>query len=272
MVITNRAYVLYTEGIHVIIQGDSLLTHSVSYSVSHCFPVPQPTVQKSTSIKSITHAHGRYPLITDAVFIHNGHEYPVNATDKSGVRLDILQPIVDELDVIQSIYSRVHFARFDLHLPKGTSVETGNEWASQLFKKLRERLQSRYKRPKGVTSPIKDFAYGWVRERERAKQDHYHCWIALPQRQVQRLGRRTYGVASAIIDIWCDLTGGEHTLVNLPRKDDIYPPDYVIERDKPETLKGPIYWASYLAKERGKYQTGEGARTHSTSLLRNRKR
>ncbi len=78
-------------------------------------------------------------------------------------------------------------------------------------------------------------------------------------------------MGSAIIDIWCQLTGGEHTLVHLAKKKKAkYPDHYVIERGQPETLEGPIYWLSYLAKVRGKYQTGKYDRVHSTSQLRNR--
>ncbi|MED9796170.1 inovirus-type Gp2 protein, partial [Escherichia coli] len=149
-------------------------------------------------------------------------------------------------------------------------VEESNKWVRQLFKKLRERLKSKTKRPEGVTSPINEFAFSWVRERHEVEKDHYHCWIALPHRQINRLGGRSYGVGSAIIDIWCQLTGGEHTLVHLAKKKDEYPNHYVIERGQPETLEGPIYWLSYLAKVRGKYQTGKYDRVHSTSQLRNR--
>jgi Inovirus Gp2 len=232
---------------------------------------PQPVQPQTKPYKIKTHAHGRYPVITGDKFFHNSYGYPINTTEKSGVRLDILMPVAAELDAMLSIHSRVFFARFDLHLPAGTVVEESNEWMRQLFKKLRERLKSKNKRPKGVTSPINDFAFGWVREKEKSKKDHYHCWIALPHRQIERLGGRSHGVGSAVIDIWCQLTGGKHTLVDLLGKDERYPKSYVIERGKPETLEGPIYWVSYLAKVRGKYQTGKRDHVHSTSQLRNKK-
>lgn len=231
---------------------------------------PHSEQPRTTPYKTVTHDHGRYPVITGDKFFHKTYGYPINTTEKSGVRLDILMPIAAELDAMLSIHSRVFFARFDLHLPAGTVVEESNEWMRQLFKKLRERLKSKTKRPKGVTSPVNDFAFGWVREKEKSKKDHYHCWVALPHRQIERLGGRSHGVGSAVIDIWCQLTGGQHTLVDLLGKDDRFPKSYVIERGKPETLEGPLYWLSYLAKTRGKYQTGEGDRVHSTSKLRNK--
>jgi len=225
---------------------------------------------KTTPCRTVSHDHGRYQVITGDKFFHNGYTYPINTTDKSGVRLDILAPIAAELDAMLIAYSRVYLTRFDLRLPAGTPVDTANEWVSQLFKKLRERLKSKLRRPEGLANPIINFAYGWVREQEVAKQVHYHCWIALPHRQVKRLGTPTSGIAGVITEIWANLSGGEPTLVELPKSSDKYTKHYVIERGKPETLEGPLFWLSYLAKTRGKYQTGKGDRVHSTSQLRNK--
>ncbi|MEH4799326.1 hypothetical protein [Atlantibacter hermannii] len=63
------------------------------------------------------------------------------------------------------------------------------------------------------------------------------------------------------------LTGGKATLVNLSKATKDYPNHYVIHRENPSTLEGPVFWLSYLAKERGKSQTGKGTRLHSTSKL-----
>ncbi|WP_406601436.1 YagK/YfjJ domain-containing protein [Klebsiella quasipneumoniae] len=232
---------------------------------------PQSIQPQTTPCKTVTHDHGRYPVIVGDTFIHNGYAYPVNTTKESGVRLDILTPIAAELDAMLSAYSRVYFTRFDLRLPTGTPLETSNEWMRQLFKKLRERLKSKSRRPQGLADPILNFAYGWVREKERAKHVHYHCWVALPHRQVRRLGTPATGISGVITEIWCQLTGGKDTLVELLGKDKRFPESYVIERGKPETLEGPLYWLSYLAKERGKYPTGKGDKVHSTSQLRNKK-
>lgn len=231
----------------------------------------QSAQPQTTPYRTVTHDHGRYPVIVGNTFFHNGYGYLVNTTKKSGVRLDILTPIAAELDAMLSIYSRVYLTRFDLRLPAGTPLETSNEWMRQLFKKLRENLKSKSRRPQGLTNPILNFAYGWVREKEMAKHVHYHCWVALPHRQVRRLGTTKTGIAGVITEIWVNLSGGKDTLVELPKSSDKYTNHYVIERGKPETLEGAFFWLSYLAKERGKYQTGEGDRVHSTSKLRNKK-
>lgn len=58
--------------------------------------------------------HGRYRVITGDVFIHHGYAYPINATDQSGVRLDILTPIAEQLDAILIHLQPACFSRFDL--------------------------------------------------------------------------------------------------------------------------------------------------------------
>ena len=66
------------------------------------------------------------------------------------------------------------------------------------------------------------------------------------------------------------LTGGNATLVNLAKATKDYPDHYVIHREHPSSLEGPVFWLSYLAKERGKSQTGKGTRLYSTSKLSNK--
>lgn len=101
---------------------------------------------QATPYITTVHKHGRYRIIAGDVFIRHGYSYPINATDQSGVRLDILTPIAEQLDAILSIYSRIYFSRFDLRLPGNTPIDTGNRWVSDLFKKLRERLKSKLNR------------------------------------------------------------------------------------------------------------------------------
>lgn len=105
---------------------------------------------QATPYTTTVHKHGRYRVIAGDVFIRHGYDYPINTTDRSGVRLDILTPIAEQLDAMLSIYSRVYFTRFDLRLPENTPINTGNTWVSDLFKKLRERLKSKLNRPVGL--------------------------------------------------------------------------------------------------------------------------
>ncbi|ELP5718548.1 inovirus-type Gp2 protein [Enterobacter asburiae] len=224
----------------------------------------QSSIFSTTCFRTVYHEHGRYKTINGNSFVHDGHEYRINTRIGSGVRHDILMSTINELIAIQKRYSRVYLTRFDLHLPALTSVEAGNEYIRKLFKRLRSRLASRNN---GLSEPIIDFAYGWVCEQENASQPHYHCWIAFPHRQVRWFGTPDRGIAGVITEIWMKLTGGEATLVHLTKATKTYPNHYVIYRDDPESLDGPIFWLSYLAKERGKSQTGKGTRLYTTSKL-----
>ena len=224
----------------------------------------QSSIFSTTCFRTVYHEHGRYKTINGNSFVHDGHEYRINTRIGSGVRHDILMSTINELKAIQKRYSRVYLTRFDLHLPALTSVEAGNEYIRKLFKRLRSRLASRNN---GLSEPIIDFAYGWVCEQEKALQPHYHCWIALPHRLVRWFGTPERGIAGIITEIWMKLTGGEATLVNLSKATKDYRDHYVIHLDDPSSLEGPIFWLSYLAKERGKSQTGKGTRLYSTSKL-----
>lgn len=70
-------------------------------------PPTQSAQPQTTPYRTIVHDHGRYPAITGDKFFHSGYPYPINTTDRSGVRLDILTPIAAELDAMLSAYSRV---------------------------------------------------------------------------------------------------------------------------------------------------------------------
>ena len=224
----------------------------------------QSSIFSTTCFRTVYHEHGRYKAIDGKSFVHDDHQYPINTRTGSGVRQDILMAMITELKAMQRRYSRVFLTRFDLHLPEFTSADVGNEYIRQLFKRLRSCLASNNN---GLSEPIIDFAYGWVCEQEKASQPHYHCWIALPHRSVRWFGTPERGIAGIITEIWMKLTGGNATLVNLSKSTKAYPDHYVIHRDAPESLNGPVFWRSYLAKERGKSQTGKGTRLYSTSKL-----
>lgn len=221
--------------------------------------------------KNVYHDHGRYQTFSDAIFYHKGIGYPVNQNPDSPLRSNILAVMIDELIAMTNLYSRVFFSRFDLHLPCSTDPAEGNRYISKLFKKLHSDLKHKRFDNNGRPNPIENFAHAWVRELEQAEQAHYHCWIALPNYKIQSLGNVDYGTGKVITDIWTGITGGGKTLVQFPKKTHKYPnTSYVIKRGDFESLQDPVYWLSYMAKERGKFQTGKGSRSFSTSKLRNR--
>ena len=96
----------------------------------------ESSVLSATSFRTVYHEHGRYKTINGNSFVHDGHAYRINTRIGSGVRHDILISTINELNAILKLYSRVFLTRFDLHLPEFTSVEAGNKYIRNVFKRL----------------------------------------------------------------------------------------------------------------------------------------
>ncbi|MGX3906364.1 YagK/YfjJ domain-containing protein [Klebsiella quasipneumoniae] len=207
------------------------------------------------------YGNGRYHLIHSANYTFNDKEYNLNfkpdSKRYSPIRQEIMDSFITQLCAMQSHYSKVFAFRFDLSVPAGISVSESNKLISDLFTRLRGKFTA--KRWNG--QPIKKFAYGWVREKEKAKQVHYHCWIALPHFQVRSTGFGNEGTFGLINTLWGELTvqaGRAHLC------DDTY----IINRDEHSSLVELVERVSYLAKARGKYSTGDGQRMFSASKLK----
>ncbi|CAM7306872.1 MULTISPECIES: YagK/YfjJ domain-containing protein [Citrobacter] len=118
------------------------------------------------------------------------------------IRKEIIDAFIKHIHAMQSNYSKVFAFRFDLSVPEGMPISESNVLVSDLF----ERLRGRFKKKAWNGQPIKKFAYGWVREKEKAKQVHYHCWILLPRFQVQSAGFGSSGMVGLIGELWDELT------------------------------------------------------------------
>lgn len=205
--------------------------------------------------------NGRYHLINSANYAFNDNTYSLNFKPDSKrhapIRQEIIDSFITQLCAMQSHYSKVFAFRFDLSVPAGMSVSESNKLISDLFTRLRGKFTAK----RWNRQPIKKFAYGWVRELEKAKQVHYHCWIALPHFQVRTTGFVNTGTFGLIGNIWNELTsesGRAHLCDGL----------YTINRDDHLSLVELVERVSYLAKARGKYSTGEGQRMFSASKLK----
>lgn len=203
---------------------------------------------------------GRSKLIQSGNYVHEGIEYEVNYRDdgkRSPLNTDILGKFTNEILAMRQKYSRVCAIRFDLHVSDGMRVAESNTLISKLFTKLKDKFKAK----RWDDQPIKNFAYGWVWEIEKAKHAHYHLWIALPGNQVKSSGYRDYGMFKTINDIWSELTngkGGSH----LPEN-----PAYMISRYDDGVLRDFVYRVSYLAKERGKFSCGDNTKRFDGSRL-----
>jgi hypothetical protein len=202
----------------------------------------------------ITHhrdSNGRYSLIHSSVYSHDGLIYRLNhdpnKKNSNPLRKEIIDTFIKQLRAIQSHYSEVFGFRFDLSVPEGMSAEDSNTLISELFTCLRGEFTAKA----WSNQPIKKFAYGWCWEKERAKQVHYHCWIALPYFQVRTAGFGNEGMIGRISRIWSDLTDGV-SRVHLPKG------RYVIRQDDHDSLMAMVERISYLAKNRGKGGDNKG--------------
>ncbi len=217
-----------------------------------------PTVQKITNHRD----DGRYSLIHSSEYMLGGFVYRLNYDSmKKGyhpIRKEIIDAFIKQIHAMQSHYSKVFAFRFDLSVPEGMSVSESNVLVSNLF----ERLRGRFKKKAWNEQPIKKSAYGWVREKKAANQVHYHCWIALPHFQVQTAGFGNTGMIGLISMLWDELTEGI-SRVHLAENG-----RYTIVRGNHDSLADFVERISYLAKNSGKFSSGEGQRIFSTSKLR----
>lgn len=184
---------------------------------------------------------------------------------------DILDSTYKELDAISSLYSKTYVIRFDLHLTEyhDYAACSDGELIRRFFKSLIRSIKSSLNYSGKV-------AYQWVKEIERAKKAHFHCWIAVSGHKFQRLGT-----------VRCDLQPNGAGLVGLIQKrwevessgGTVWVPDGDNEKryaghmlsgsgslGEKENIEGCFYHLSYMAKCRGK-QYGQKGHNYGTSRL-----
>ncbi|MEQ9900505.1 inovirus-type Gp2 protein [Pectobacterium punjabense] len=219
------------------------------------------SVQQPTNLLTSHRDNGHYTLIHSSTYLHDNLTYQLNhnplSKRSSPIRKEIIDRFIEQLRAMLSYYNELYGFRFDLSVPGGMPVDESNKLISQLFTRLRGEFTAKA----WSNQPIKRFAYGWVREKERAKQVHYHCWIALPFFQVNTAGFGDKGIIGRISRIWSELTNGD-SRVHLADN------GYRIKRDDHDSLAKMVKRISYLAKNRGKYSTGKGQQTFSASRVK----
>lgn len=188
--------------------------------------------------------------------------YDINGGKGKPIIEDAMKAFINQVESYGTHYtSGTTIIRFDLALPdhmadhKDPAAET--ELISAFFKKLKERLG--YK----TNGDIKKMIYAWVREVEKAKKGHFHCYIGLPHRQVRAPGvissdtHAGNGTMGLIEEIWDRLTDGGRVW---------YSKTHRIKDDA--SRQKAIYHISYLAKVRGKtYAANAGHRNWGSSRL-----
>jgi len=197
----------------------------------------------------------KYTLLTESTY----QGYPVQwKEDQSPLIKEALDRYIDQIEAITSHYEHVFLVRFDLHLPKSSgddlvTPDEGNRRVSQLFATLKE---NKFRQRKWGNQSIKTSAYGWCNELEKAKQVHYHCWIAVAKGRVENAGYinprpdgsfEGYGFIGMIYDLWQELNPEGRAHVHCNASDSMR-----INSSDPEQVKAAVHWLSYLTKARGK--------------------
>ncbi len=184
-------------------------------------------------------------LITHIEFI--GMVCGVNAGERKNKRVDlvILKAILSQLETMINYHNKLTVVRFDLHQQHYTP---NNKHLDIYFKQVIKKAKRKYK-----TGRV---AYGWVREVEKVKNQHYHCFIILDGNKV----KNGYCFVDDIRKDWLFRTDSSFFIPDNPVHN--------LTRGNVREINEVIYRLSYLAKERGKGYKGEKARDYSTSRLK----
>lgn len=160
-----------------------------------------------------------------------------------GVYLQMLHKMIDQIDIIKARYSKVLLIRFELHQKKYIKK---NANVSKFIDKLTKRLKRVYK-----TNHV---GYAWSREQEKAKAQHYHCFLLLDGHKAQHSSRINQMIRTA----WESIAEGNS----------IFIPDNCFYYIDGQVKKAEaIYRISYLCKSRGKGYRAKNANDYSTSRL-----
>lgn len=173
----------------------------------------------------------------------NGKQYAVNAA-KSGLYVEIIEKLIDQFEIACQKWPRVFVLRFDLHCH---FYSPDNRRQTMFRDRLFKRLQREY--------GFKQIGYCWVRERERAKAQHYHWVLFLDGNLIRHSSRINELIKSA----WENATGAYHMPV-------IKRPFYFGEAS--QIAEDVIYRVSYLAKARGKGYRADQAKDFQCSRMK----
>ncbi|MFC1537086.1 inovirus-type Gp2 protein [Pseudomonadota bacterium] len=171
--------------------------------------------------------------------------YPVNSA-KSGLYREPLEAIIGQLEACSAHHGRLLVVRFDLH-SYGFKTSDSNEQVSLFLKRIIQWLGRNYS--------CKKIGRAWARERERAKQQHYHCALMIDGNKI----RHPKNLLAAIKGKW-EILNPDHYMPIIRK-----PYHFV---DKISGLNDSVYRLSYLAKPRGKGYRPDQTKDYSTSRIK----
>ena len=173
----------------------------------------------------------------------NDEELIIKSDNKYGVFPYMIERIVEQLDTCIAIHKRVFVLRFDLHLKEYSG---DNKTISTFMNRLNQWIKRNYK--------TKDIGYGWEREQERVKAQHYHAALFIDGDVIRYPDK----LLRAIRTKWfkyghCPVL--EHPYYFIDKHN--------LEDERKEVIKR----VSYLGKTRGKGYRNPQAKDYSTSRL-----
>ena len=183
-------------------------------------------------------------IIKSRYFNTDGLHLKINGNSNTGCYLEILESINSQLNALLSHHCKILVVRFDLHI-HGYSCR--NELISRFFRKLKKKIRAIYN--------TRRVGHVWVRELEKAKQQHYHCAIFVDGNNA-RHPKKLLILIEWIWETW------DQPKPFTPKN--CY---YIINRHSTQAYNECFYRLSYLAKSRGKGSRSSTANDYSTSRI-----
>jgi hypothetical protein len=178
------------------------------------------------------------PLITI-----NKEEFRINANSELGIYKQVLLRFISQLDLAYLIHKRLLIYRFDLHL---NSPSNNNKIISRFLNRVKQKLKRNY--------GLDKIGYLWVREKESAKNQHYHLVLLLDGDKIRHPSKLT----KILREMWKP-NGFMPTIQN---------PYYFMNKHNHKVIKQDVIErVSYLAKVRGKGYRDSQAKDYQTSRL-----
>ena len=186
---------------------------------------------------------GRKTIVYESNFRFKDETFVVNSGEGKGIIKEILEKLIEQLQISYEIHRRLHVLRFDLHQE---NYSDDNQTISRFFNLMNQWLRRNYE--------MKEIGYGWVREKERAKSQHYHCVYYLDGDKIRYPNK----LIKKIKEAW--IYGHVPVVEN---------PYYNINQGNYSTeMQNAIKRISYLAKIRGKRYRDPQAKDYQTSRLK----
>ncbi|MBG56803.1 MAG: hypothetical protein CMK46_00760 [Porticoccus sp.] len=176
----------------------------------------------------------------------SGVSYGINnGGGKHSCYVEILRAIHDQLEAMLSYHGKVLVLRLDLHLD---GFSSDNHELSRFIEKIKRRYQEHYRG--------KRMGYVWVRELERAKQQHYHLALYLDANKIQHPAK----LINWIEQRW---QSRGHPKPFTPKS------CFSVINRKNDCGKQVVFKRlSYLAKTRGKGYRDENVNDYSSSRIK----